>query len=67
MKFLLHRKAAIAACLLFPALAQAQYTETFEGVVATGNAKPTSFTSNGQTFNLISANCTSGLFGTGLI
>lgn len=60
---LLHRKAALAACLLFPALVQAQYTETFESVTASGNVKPASFTSNGQTFNLITANCNTGLFG----
>lgn len=37
--------------------------ETFESVTASGNTKPASFTSNGQTFDLITANCTTGTFG----
>lgn len=67
MRFFLLCRAVVAAGLLLPVTAQAQFTETFEGVninPADTLAKRTSFTSNGQTFNLITNNCaTSGTFG----
>lgn len=68
MSFSLHLKAAAAACLLLPALAQGQtqFTENFEGVNYSPTdtlAKPTSFSNGGFTFNLITNNCAGGTFG----
>jgi hypothetical protein len=67
MQFFLLRKAVAAAGLLLPVAVQAQFTETFESVTinpADTLGKRTSFTSNGQAFNLITNNCaTGGTFG----
>lgn len=40
--------------------ASAQVTETFEGVTASGNVKPTVFISNGQSFTITTNDCANG-------
>lgn len=51
---------AIAGLCILPALSFAQTTETFESFTQTGNNKPTTFISNGQSFNLVTNDCING-------
>jgi hypothetical protein len=46
--------------LLVFQLSKAQYMETFESFTGSGTAKPTSFTSNSQSFTLTTTSCTTG-------
>lgn len=52
--------AIIAIALCIPQFSQAQTTETFEGVTASGNVKPTTFISNSQSFTITTNDCVNG-------
>lgn len=54
----------LAGLCILPALTFAQTTETFESVTQSGNFKPTTFVSNGQSFTLLTNDCINGgIFG----
>jgi hypothetical protein len=54
------RLLCFASFVMLSNLASAQITETFEGITASGNAKPTVFVSNGQSFTITTNDCTNG-------